>query len=127
MCIISVVLMTVIVVTGVGVIVSRILYKQRGECRYHEVKLPSGGSSVCHDGGSVSHDDFNRFGFPDTYRASGIIHLPLDDIHEPFHAWYSGKHHMSRVDYYYGKLTKRSARTICRYHPCHTTHIPSRI
>lgn len=37
-----------------------------------------------------------------TYHTQGILTLPYDGIVEPFEAWYVGKKHMSRIDYYYG-------------------------
>lgn len=42
--------------------------------------------------------------FPEFYHAQGIISLPYDGIIEPFEAWYGGRHKMSRIDYYYGKI-----------------------
>lgn len=42
--------------------------------------------------------------FPGFYHAQGIISLPYDGIIEPFEAWYGGRHKMSRIDYYYGKI-----------------------
>ena len=58
--------------------------------------------------------------FPDTYHAQGLISLPYDGIIEPFEAWYAGRKHMSRVDYYYGKWTLSMSlglrvRQVCRY------------
>ena len=46
--------------------------------------------------------------FPRCYRAQGQISLPFDGIIEPFEAWYCAKFNMSRIDYYYGKLSTRS-------------------
>ena len=42
--------------------------------------------------------------FPEFYHTQGIISLPYDGIIEPFEAWYGGRHKMSRIDYYYGKI-----------------------
>ena len=47
----------------------------------------------------------DKIKFPEFYHAQGIISLPYDGIIEPFEAWYSGGHNMSRIDYYYGKET----------------------
>lgn len=42
--------------------------------------------------------------FPQDYHAKGVLSLPYGDIVEPFEAWYSTQHKMSRIDYYGGKL-----------------------
>lgn len=95
----SIVLAVVVVVTGVVVLVSRLIYRHE---THPTLKLPVG----------VPHRT-ERFGFSDTYTISGVIHLPLDDIHEPFHAWYSRGYRMSRIDYYYGECM------------CRVVHIPT--
>ena len=41
--------------------------------------------------------------FPQNYHAKGVLSLPYGNIVEPFEAWYSGEHKMSRIDYYGGK------------------------
>ncbi|XP_028394716.1 uncharacterized protein LOC114518884 [Dendronephthya gigantea] len=40
--------------------------------------------------------------FPGDYHAKGVLSLPYGNIVEPFEAWYSAKHKMSRIDYYGG-------------------------
>ena len=41
--------------------------------------------------------------FPMFYHSIGSIRLPIDDIEEPFEAWYAALFNMSRIDYYHGK------------------------
>ena len=41
--------------------------------------------------------------FPREYHVKGILKLPYGSIVEPFEAWYSGPHRMSRIDYYGGE------------------------
>ena len=43
--------------------------------------------------------------FPMFYHSIGSIRLPIDDIEEPFEAWYAALFNMSRIDYYHGKQT----------------------
>ena len=43
--------------------------------------------------------------FPMFYHSIGSIRLPIDDIEEPFEAWYAAVFNMSRIDYYHGKET----------------------
>ena len=40
--------------------------------------------------------------FPQDYHAKGVLSLPYGNIVEPFEAWYSAEHKMSRIDYYGG-------------------------
>lgn len=94
---IAILLAVVVVTTGIVVLVTKLIYRHK---KHSILELPRPGSP--------SHST-ERFGFPDTYTISGVIHLPLDDIHEPFHAWYSRGNRMSRIDYYYGK----------NVYPCH--------
>ena len=42
--------------------------------------------------------------FPSNYHAKGVLSLPYGNIVEPFEAWYSGQHKLSRIDYYGGTL-----------------------
>jgi hypothetical protein len=41
--------------------------------------------------------------FPQDHHAKGVLSLPYGNIVEPFEAWYSAEHKMSRIDYYGGK------------------------
>ncbi|XP_048583024.1 counting factor associated protein D isoform X2 [Nematostella vectensis] len=43
-----------------------------------------------------------RFDLPSAYHAIGTLHLPYDNIREPFESWYARDYNMSRIDYYYG-------------------------
>ena len=47
-----------------------------------------------------------KISFPVFYHSVGTITLPIDDLVEPFEAWYAGELNMSRIDYYYGMLSK---------------------
>lgn len=47
-----------------------------------------------------------KVSFPAFYHSVGTITLPIDDLVEPFEAWYAGELNMSRIDYYYGMLSK---------------------
>jgi hypothetical protein len=104
--VVALVLLTITVIAGVSLIVGRIIYKQR---KQDNQKSDSGST---HDEPVVfpfnqKHVNTNRFGFPHFYHSNGVIHLPFDDIHEPFEVWYAGDYNMSRIDYYYGKLERK--------------------
>ena len=44
--------------------------------------------------------------FPRDYHVKGVLSLPYGNIVEPFEAWYSAAHKMSRIDYYGGRKLK---------------------
>ena len=46
--------------------------------------------------------------FPSDYHAKGVLSLPYGNIVEPFEAWYSAEHKMSRIDYYGGNISYTS-------------------
>ena len=46
--------------------------------------------------------------FPSDYHAKGVLSLPYGNIVEPFEAWYSAQHKMSRIDYYGGNISYTS-------------------
>ena len=46
--------------------------------------------------------------FPQDYHVKGVLSLPYGNIVEPFEAWYSAGHKMSRIDYYGGKNMLRT-------------------
>ena len=54
-----------------------------------------------------------KISFPVFYHSVGTITLPIDDLVEPFEAWYAGELNMSRIDYYYGMLAKFISFMIC--------------
>ena len=57
----------------------------------------------------VQHEEESiryKISFPVFYHSVGTITLPVDDLVEPFEAWYAGELNMSRIDYYYGMLSK---------------------
>ena len=45
--------------------------------------------------------------FPDDYHVKGVLSLPYGDVVEPFEAWHSPAHKMSRIDYYHGMSSKQ--------------------
>lgn len=97
---ISVVLLVILV--GVGYEVGKLIQKQQNS-QDKSRKNQEGGSpkTVIPNGAEKNRREIY---FPESYRTTGTITLPLDGIMEPFEAWFAGKHNMSRIDYYNGRL-----------------------
>ena len=90
------------VLVGVGYEVGKLIL-ERQRTRHLSEQMADNGSAKT-DIPNANDRGGKEIDFPTSYRTTGMISLPLDGIIEPFEAWYSGEHNMSRIDYYNGKL-----------------------